>query len=151
MIRRPPRSTRTDTLFPYTTLFRSVAFADAFYHRLRADELPLHDPAGCAALASDCLDFARTRKRGTANVRLFNPDMKQHGWESPHTVLQIVNDDMPFLVDSVTMALAEQGIGVYVLGHPVVPITRDRAGKLLEVGEGNPESPMHLEIDCLTS
>src|SRR3546814_14350231 len=28
MIRRPPRSTRTDTLFPYTTLFRSAAFAD---------------------------------------------------------------------------------------------------------------------------
>src|SRR3546814_7888719 len=57
---------------------------------------------------------------------------------------------MPFLVDSVTMALAEQGIGVYVLGHPVVPITRDRAGKLLEVGEGNPESLMHMEIDRLT-
>src|SRR3546814_338105 len=110
----------------------------------------LHDPAGWAALASDFLDFARTRKRGTANVRLFNPDMKQHGWESPHTVLQIVNDDMPFLVDSVTMALAEQGIGVYVLGHPVVPITRDRAGKLLEVGEGNPESLMHMEDDRLT-
>src|SRR3546814_14496646 len=48
------------------------------------------------------------------------------------------------------MALAEQGIGVYVLGHPVVPITRDRAGKLLEVGEGNPESLMHMEIDRLT-
>src|SRR3546814_14570758 len=48
------------------------------------------------------------------------------------------------------MALAEQGIGVYVLGHPVVPITRDRAGKLLEVGEGNPESLMHMEIDRLS-
>src|SRR3546814_8255861 len=81
--------------------YHAFAFADAFYHRLTADELPLHDPAGWAALASDFLDFARTRKRGTANVRLFNPDMKQHGWESPHTVLQIVNDDMPFLVDSV--------------------------------------------------
>src|SRR3546814_20739348 len=29
MIRRPPRSTRTDTLFPYTTLFRSAGFASA--------------------------------------------------------------------------------------------------------------------------
>src|SRR3546814_12999749 len=48
------------------------------------------------------------------------------------------------------MALAEHGIGVYVLGHTVVPITRDRDGKLLEVGEGNPESLMHMEIDRLT-
>jgi len=125
----------------------AIAFADAFYHRLTADELPLHSPDGWAALATDFLDFARSRKRGTANVRLFNPNMKQHGWESPHTVLQIVNDDMPFLVDSVTMALAEKGIGVHVLGHPVVPVTRDKAGKLVEVGSGNPESLMHMEID----
>ena len=48
------------------------------------------------------LEFARQRKRGHANVRLFNPSMKEHGWESAHTVVQIVNDDMPFLVDSVT-------------------------------------------------
>ena len=125
----------------------AIAFADAFYHRLTADELPLHSPDGWAALATDFLDFARSRKRGTANVRLFNPNMKQHGWESPHTVLQIVNDDMPFLVDSVTMALAEKGIGVHVLGHPVVPVTRDKAGKLVEVGSGTPESLMHMEID----
>ena len=38
--------------------------------------------------------------------------LKDNGWESPHTVLQVVNDDMPFLVDSVTMKLAEMGIGV---------------------------------------
>jgi glutamate dehydrogenase len=128
----------------------AIAFADAFYHRLTPDELPLHTPDGWAALATDFLEFARTRKRGTANVRLFNPNVKQHGWESPHTVLQIVNDDMPFLVDSVTMALAEAGIGVHVLGHPVVPVTRDRSGKLVEVGSGNPESLMHMEIDRQT-
>jgi glutamate dehydrogenase len=38
-------------------------------------------------------------------VRLFNSTIKSHGWESAHTVLQIANDDMPFLVDTVTMAL----------------------------------------------
>ncbi len=42
-------------------------------------------------------------------MRLFNPVAAKQGWESPHTVLQIVNDDMPFLVDSVSMALAEMG------------------------------------------
>ncbi|HJR73465.1 MAG TPA: NAD-glutamate dehydrogenase domain-containing protein [Luteimonas sp.] len=123
------------------------AFAASFYHRMTADELPLHSADSWAALANDFLDFARTRKPGRAEVRLFNSNLKEHGWESPHTVLQIVNDDMPFLVDSVTMALAELGIGVHVLGHPVVPIARDKSGKLTGVGEGNPESLMHLEID----
>ncbi|MCM2335893.1 MAG: NAD-glutamate dehydrogenase [Pseudomonas sp.] len=123
------------------------AFVHAFYKRMSGDELPQHSAEGWAALAADFLDFARQRKAATALVRLFNPGLKSHGWESAHTVLQIANDDMPFLVDSVTMALAEMGIGVHVLGHPVVRFQRDKAGRLTGVGEGQPESLMHLEID----
>jgi glutamate dehydrogenase len=78
-------------------------------------------------------------------VRLFNPTLKEHGWESAHTVVQVVNDDMPFLVDSVTRAMAEQGIGVHVLGHPVMAIGRVMAGKLATVGKGELESFIHLE------
>jgi glutamate dehydrogenase len=125
----------------------AAAFAHAFYQRMGEDELPLHTPEGWAALANDFLEFARNRKPGTPSIRLFNPSMAQHGWDTPHTVMQIVNDDMPFLVDSVTMALAERGIGVHVLGHPVLQIARDRAGRLTGVGNGAAESLMHLEID----
>src|SRR5690606_10784834 len=153
----PRQKGGSDLLDPIFAAIRKLAgkgrqqdaslFAAAFYKRLTRDELPLHSPEAWAALANDFLDFARRRKPGTANVRLFNPAMKSHGWESSHTVLQVVNDDMPFLVDSVTMALADRGIGVHVLGHPVVPISRDRAGKLLAVGEGDSESLIHMEID----
>ncbi|MDH5833784.1 NAD-glutamate dehydrogenase [Luteimonas kalidii] len=127
------------------------AFASAFYRRMTEDELPQHSAEGWAALATDLLEFMRRRKPGTAQVRLFNPGLKSHGWESPHTVLQVVNDDMPFLVDSVTMALAERAVGVHVLGHPVIQIARDKAGRLAAVGEGETESVMHLEIDRQTA
>ncbi|WP_454832951.1 NAD-glutamate dehydrogenase [Pseudoxanthomonas wuyuanensis] len=123
------------------------AFAEAFYKRMEADEFPHHSPEGWAALACDMLDFARARKPGSASVRVFNASHKANGWESPHTVLQVVNDDMPFLVDSVSMALAEMGVGVHVLGHPLVRFSRDRNGKVIAVGEGKPESLMLLEID----
>ena len=151
------KASRSARLAPIFSAIRSLAgkegqedaslFAKAFYHRLTDDELPLHTPEAWAALANDFLDFARKRKPGTANVRLFNPSRETHGWESGHTVLQVVNDDMPFLVDSVTMALADLGIGVHVLGHPVVAISRGRGGKLQAVGEGESESLIHMEID----
>ncbi len=48
------------------------AFAKAFYQRMGEDELPQHSADGWAALAADFLEFARTRKPGTAHVRLFN-------------------------------------------------------------------------------
>ncbi|MDO5504741.1 MAG: NAD-glutamate dehydrogenase [Pseudoxanthomonas suwonensis] len=130
---------------------QAVEFARAFYQRMSDEELPLHSADAWAALAADLLAFARKRKPGTASVRLYNASRKEHGWESPHTVLQVVNDDMPFLVDSVTMALAEMGVGVHVLGHPVVRIGRDKSGKLIAIGEGEFESVMHLEVDRQTS
>ncbi|RZA22039.1 MAG: NAD-glutamate dehydrogenase [Lysobacteraceae bacterium] len=132
---------------PKARLAEAQAFATAFYRRMSGDEFAQHGAEGWAALAADMLEFARTRKRGKANVRLFNPTLKEHGWESPHTVVQVINDDMPFLVDSVTMTLAEQGLGVHVLGHPVMPVARDKTGKLAAVGEGASESFMHLEVD----
>ncbi|HEY1139430.1 MAG TPA: NAD-glutamate dehydrogenase, partial [Lysobacter sp.] len=135
------------TRLPKSRHAETEAFITAFYKRMSSDELPQHDAQGWAELAIDFLDFARARKPGSALVRLFNPTIKGEGWESSHTVVQIANDDMPFLVDSVTMALAEQGIGVHVLGHPVVPFNRDKTGKILAIGEGQPESLMHLEID----
>ncbi|BCT93993.1 glutamate dehydrogenase [Lysobacter helvus] len=132
---------------PKARAAEAEAFARSFYARMTRDEYVEHGAEGWAALAAGILDFAATRKPGKANVRLFNTTMKDNGWESPHTVLQILNDDMPFLVDSVTMALAEMGIGVHVLGHPVVLLQRDRAGKLTGVGEGTNESFIHIEID----
>src|SRR3546814_2366338 len=54
MIRRPPRSTRTDTLFPYTTLFRSIADITNASRVILGDGLPgEHATDDCAALASD--------------------------------------------------------------------------------------------------
>ncbi|HEY1034893.1 MAG TPA: NAD-glutamate dehydrogenase, partial [Pseudoxanthomonas sp.] len=132
-----------------TAQAEAQTFAEAFYKRMEEDEFPHHSAEGWAAIAADMLAFARTRKAGTANVRVFNATQKSHGWESPHTVLQIVNEDMPFLVDSVSMALADMSVGVHVLGHPLVRFTRDKAGKVSAVGEGKPESLMLLEIDRL--
>ncbi|MDG6348253.1 NAD-glutamate dehydrogenase [Luteimonas sp. 8-5] len=135
---------------------QAEAFAKAFYVRMSDDEIVQHSADGWANLAWDFLEQARKRKPGTAEVRVFNASVENNGWESPHTVVQVVNDDMPFLVDSVTMALADQGIGVHVLGHPVVPVKRDKAGKLVavgsEAGEGaQGESLIHLEIDRQTA
>src|SRR3546814_8628895 len=53
MIRRPPRSTRTDTLFPYTTLFRSVEKQRPIARRSRQRVEPLpHVPSRCHSIPS---------------------------------------------------------------------------------------------------
>ncbi len=50
---------------------------------------------------------------GQPRVRVYNPSLEQHGWYCGHTVVEIVNDDMPFLVDSVTMEINRQGLALH--------------------------------------
>ena len=61
--------------------------------------------------------------------------------------LAVVNDDMPFLVDSVAAAIAARGLAVHRLLHPIVNVSRDRQGKLDTLGEGKPESIIYIELD----
>ncbi len=125
----------------------AVAFARALFRRMDAEEIASKSTDAWAALALDFLGFVRARKRGKANIQIFNPELNPGAVGTAHTILQIVNDDMPFLVDSVTMALADKGIGVHAIGHPVLRMTRDRGGKLDKIGEGERESMMHFELD----
>jgi len=117
-----------------------VDFVEALYARLPAEDRVLRPAADWLATARDFLDFATQREAGLPKLRLFNPGV------GGHSVLQVVNDDMPFLVDSISMALAEQGIGTHLLVHPVVTLRRE-SGRLAAIGAGTAESLMHVEID----
>ena len=65
------------------------------------------------------------RAAGDADRRGPQPHGRSEGWDSPHTVVDIVNDDMPFLVDSVTMALDRHDLGIHLVVHPVLEVRRD--------------------------
>jgi glutamate dehydrogenase len=62
--------------------------------------------------------------------------------------LAIINDDMPFLVDSIAATIGAHGIGIDRIIHPVVRVTRDASGALTDVGDtGAPESMVYLELE----
>jgi len=93
---------------------------------------------------------ARQRKPGVPIVRAFRPDAGKDGWATEHTLVEIVTDDMPFLVDSVTMALNRLGLTVHLVIHPIMHVKRDAAGKLLLTRpaagtDTHEESFMHFE------
>jgi glutamate dehydrogenase len=96
---------------------------------------------------------AQFRKEAAPKIRIFNPDPKKDGWTSGHTVIEIVNDDMPFLVDSVTAELNRRNLTIHLVIHPVVHVRR-KNGKVQELvercaasTEHRAESLMHLEIN----
>ena len=137
-------------IIPADRLQDASAFAQAFYARLPGEELALRSAEAWAAIAVSNRAFVDQRSVGQAKIRVFNPAAAD-GLDSGHSVVQIVNDDMSFLVDSVGMALAKHGLASHGIVHPVFPVARDAHGKLLRVGEGVAESLIHLDIDRLAS
>jgi glutamate dehydrogenase len=96
-----------------------------------------------------------SRLSGGARVRVYNPRLEEHGWESTHTVVEIVCPDKPFLVDSVTMEVNRQGLTLHLIIHPVMCVVRDKAGQFQELVDGaceqsRYESMMHVEVDRRT-
>lgn len=73
---------------------------------------------------------------GQPRVRVYNPSLEQHGWYCGHTVVEIVNDDMPFLFDSVTMEINRQGLALHSAFHPVYRVQRNAAGVRVAVSAG---------------
>jgi glutamate dehydrogenase len=130
----------------------SAQFARRLYSRLSDKDLAAAPVDQRAAAAISLLGFARRRLPGVAKVRIFNPSLADHGFESRHTIVQIVNDDMPFLVDSIANEFNRREIAVNLLAHPVMAARRDLDGDLvgiaLEAGErARSESMMHIEVD----
>jgi glutamate dehydrogenase len=120
-------------------------FLQAYYANVDAEDLAPRDPAELAGTALSHLMFARRRQR-SALVRVFNPTLREHGFTSPHTVIEMVNDDMPFLVDSIGLALTERSLTLHLLTHPIFAVSRDAAGNLLALHERGEAAKLKMKL-----
>ncbi len=69
-------------------------------------------------------DLGRSRPAGSPVVRVMSPDRERDGWSTPHSVVLMVTDDMPFLVDTMRMVLERHRLDIYLLVHPVLLVER---------------------------
>ncbi|MCX4973954.1 NAD-glutamate dehydrogenase [Streptomyces sp. NBC_00620] len=134
-----------------------LAFLQRYYLHTAAEDLTDRDPVDIFGAAFSHYRLAENRPQGTANVRVHTPTVDENGWTCSHSVVEVVTDDMPFLVDSVTNELSRQGRGIHLVIHPQVVVRRDLTGKLIEVLPTRPtgelphdaavESWIHVEVD----
>nr|WP_221885708.1 NAD-glutamate dehydrogenase [Variovorax sp. MHTC-1] len=131
-----------------------AAFARQYFGQVDPEDLAERHAADLYGAALSHWSFARKREPGRAKLRVFNPTIAEHGWQSTHTIIEIVNDDMPFLVDSVTMEVNRNGLTLHLIIHPLVAVRRGDDGVLQGLaGEGGAasdarrESFIHVEVD----
>jgi glutamate dehydrogenase len=127
-------------------------FVRRYYEHVVPEDVVERGDLDLAGAALAHWNLMRARQRGEIKVHVYSPNVEEHGWDCPHTVVETVTDDMPFLVDSVSMELTRHGSAIHLLIRPILDVQRDDEGRLLAVesAEGRPESLIHVEIDRQT-
>jgi len=121
-------------------------FLRKFYANVPPDDM-LEDTADNLFSAALALwNFGLVRMAGAPKLRIYNPRLDEHGWRSPHTVLEIVNDDMPFLVDSVSAELNRRDLTVHLVIHPILHVTRDASGRLAGTDDSSAPNESYMQI-----
>jgi glutamate dehydrogenase len=130
-----------------------ACYLDAYYRHVAVDDLTA--PGQIAAVALGHAAFATQRPQGTALIRVG----QDQALDSAHDVIWVVTDDMPFLVDSITMQLNRRDLSPELIVHPQLRVRRDVSGALHEVAgcvgrdkadsDLTAESWIHVEIPRL--
>ncbi len=130
------------------------SFIEQLYAHVPLTELSEGNAKSWQHIAKELFAFIQSRTLGQPALRLYTPKGEA---ETRYSIIEILNDDMPFLVDSIMAELNRQGIKIYQIIHPVLKVRRDEEGMLLELLKNDEEKPgiaresvMHLQISRIT-
>ncbi len=157
-LRRDPELVRDELLTEAERVAPELTgLIQTYYRHAPAEELSAEEPADLAEVVAAHRRLAGDRISGRPAVRMLDPDL---GGDGATSAVQVVTDDMPYLVDSVVAELDRMEVPVHRVLHPIVVVSRDVAGALREVLAGTDpdqapedtlvESWMHVEIDRVT-
>lgn len=131
-------------------------FIQYFYSYTSSEDLSAHSSEQLCAMALSHLRLMADLSMSEIKVKVFNPTLENDGWVSPHTIVQVVLEDRPFLVDSLRMEITRLNLNYFFMVHMGgMVVVRDEHRKIIdierykgqEVKAGQVESPIYIEID----
>lgn len=130
-------------------------FVEQYFWLQSYDDLRQQTILDLAGLVLAHWQYIQKRKLGESKLRIFNPTIETHGWQSPHTIIELAHDDMPFLVDSLRMEVNRHNLSIHSIIHTGgMKIKRDKNNNIVEIyprgseaAKYTTEAPIHIEID----
>ena len=129
-------------------------FAAHLFAGAAAEDLVRYEAPELADLAAASWSFLAERNPGMPKIRVTTAPLADGHRLKDVSVIELVNDDMPFLVNSVTGALSERGLDTHLLVHPVFAVERDPDGALISLSAGGDtpaaarrESVIQIHVD----
>lgn len=132
------------------------AFIEQYYGNVSLEDLVTRDIPDLFGATLSEWNLLYQRPPGECKVHVYNPNFEQNGWQSTHTVIEIAIDDMPFLVDSLRMAIIHAGLNIHFTIHSGgIKLRRNDQHEVIEVlpmksplVDGiSVEAPLYFEVD----
>ncbi len=122
-------------------------WVDHYYIAVSRDELAQKHVENLYATLYSHFQFMKTRQVGQIKLRVFNPDLPRDGFSSLHSIIQLTENDMPFVVDSLLMELNRQGVSIHFIVHNgAVPACRNDQGEIIEFDENSKNAAMEANV-----
>lgn len=134
-------------------------FVRLYFSQMPIDDLDNRQLSDLYGIAYSHWELMYQRKPGEMKIHVFNPQFEQDGWQSTHTIIQIVADDMPFIVDSVRMELERLKLTTHLMIFSGgIKVKRSASGQVealyafhnTDANNSQTESPFYVEVDRQT-
>ena len=131
-------------------------FAKLLFKNMSFDDLAGRNESDLYGTVVSLWKQLHDKQPGEPHIRVFNPEIAKHGWQSSHTIIQIIVDDMPFLVDSVRMVINRLNMNAHLLLHMPMHFIRtkrvsafispdDKSSK--QTKNAHTETVFYIEVD----
>lgn len=135
-------------------------FAKQLYSTVALDDLLEWELEDLYGAVVNFWSLLNERKPNEVKIHIYNPDYEKHGWQTTHTVVEVLCDDMPFLVDSIRVVINRMKLASHLIIHMGgILVKRDKNNKITEILPRNTitkdkdvlqEAPIYLLIDRQT-
>ncbi len=128
-----------------------IPFLEKLYDSMPAEDRGLVDPGLLAATARQHHKLSKERRNGAPRISIRSAPAQDSDDKTLYTLIDIVSDDRPFIVDSVAAEITQNYRLIHLLIHPLILIKRDRDGSFISVadapGDGIvPQSHIHIQL-----
>lgn len=111
-----------------------TAFLKAYYSRPLMEDLLQRNPVDLYGAALSHWHLLKSYRPNDYKIQIYNPQFEQHGWQSAHTIIEIVHPNMPFLVDSIRSELNRIGYFVHIMIYTGgLVVRRDKSGLVEDI------------------
>ena len=123
---------------------------DLLCRKINSDDLEFFDPQILSNMAMSHWEMSKERKKGEPDLRIYCPNLEDG--ECRKTIIDIVSDDLAFLVDSVAAEINKHNLLIGILIHPNIYVSYNNKGCLKDISEeekenGKRQAHIHIQIN----